>query len=367
LFGDFVANEKPLYCRIQGEDCFPAFRQWAVDLGIAENKNYNDINWLQQSDYECVVKTIIPYSAFTQDKKNTNFVSPFATQNISSLYYRHWLGTDLLGHDVLAAILSACKIAFLIGIGATLLAFALGIFFGILAGFYGDDKISLSWQSVLIILMGLFYTFFIASQIVFAQAFILILLSIVLLFFLVKKIEQYTASSLLVKIKFDSLIYGLINVKRSIPSIVFVFILVAVLQKCSIIHLVLILGSLSWMSFALLIRGEFLKVKNLEYIVAAKSLGLSEIQILFHHALPNVILPAIILAASMVSSAILAESNLSFLGIGLPTEQTTWGSLLRQAENNISAWWLVVFPGLCIFAVVVVFNKLAEDLRKKLN
>ncbi len=367
MFGDFIANEKPLYCRIKGENYFPAFRQWAADLSIAENKNYNSIDWSQYTDYEKVIKTIIPYSASTQDKNNTNFVSPFAAQNISSTYYRHWLGTDFLGHDVLAAILSACRVAFLIGIGATLLAFALGVFFGTLAGYFGDDKISLSWQSILIITLVFFYVFFISSQLVYYQAFTLVLFAFIVLFFSIKKIEQYTKNSFSVKIKLDSIISGLINTKRSIPSIIVIFILVAILQKCSILHLILILGSLGWMNFALLIRGEFLKINNLEYIVAAKSLGFSQGQILFRHALPNVILPTIISAASMVSNAILAESSLSFLGIGLPIEQVTWGSLLRQAENNISAWWLAVFPGLCIFIVVVIFNKLAENLRKELN
>lgn len=367
MFGDFIANEKPLYCRIKGEHYFPAFRQWAADLGVAENKNYNITNWSQYTDYEQVVKTIIPYSASTQDKKNTNFVSPFAAQNISSTYYRHWLGTDFLGHDVLAAILSACRVAFLIGIGTTILAFILGVFMGILAGYFGDDKITLSWQSVLIITFGLFYIFFISLQLVYFQALTLISLAFISLFFLVKKIEKHTKQSFSIKIKLDSIVSGLINVKRSIPNIIVIFILVAILQKCSIVHLILILGSLSWMNFALLVRGEFLKIKNLEYIVAAKSLGSSENQILFRHALPNVVLPAIILAASMVSNAILAESSLSFLGIGLPIEQMTWGSLLRQAENNISAWWLAIFPGFCIFIVVIIFNKLAENLRKELS
>ena len=366
LFGDFIANEKPLYCVIKGETYFPAFRQWAVNLGIAENKNYGVNDWLQYADYEQVIKTIIPYSPFTQDKKNTNFVSPFDVQNISSTYYKHWLGTDLLGHDVLAGILGAFRVAFLIGIGATFLALVLGIFFGALAGYWGDDKIFLSWQSVLSISIILFYTFFIASQLVVCQAFILIFIVCILLFLLVKKIEQHTQKSFAVKIKLDTFISRMIAIKRSIPSLVFIFIFVAILTKCSIGHLILILGSLSWMNIALLIRGEFLKIKNLEYITAAKALGLSDWKILFRHALPNAVTPVIVLAASMVSGMILTESSLSFLGIGLPVEQITWGSLLKQAEQNTSAWWLAVFPGLCIFAVVVIFNQLAENLRKEM-
>ena len=367
LFGDFISNEKPLYCVIKGETYFPVFRQWATDLGIAENKNYAVNDWLQYTDYEQVIRTIIPYSPFTQDKKNTNFISPFDVQNISSTYYRHWLGTDLLGHDVLAGILGACRVAFLIGIGATLLALGLGIFFGALAGYWGDDKVFLSWWSALVIAVVLFYTLFIASQLVVYQSFILIFIVLVALFFLVKKIEKHAIKSFAVKIKLDTFISRLITIKRSIPSLVFIFIFVAILTKCTIWHLILILGGLSWMNIALLIRGEFLKIKNLEYITAAKALGLSDWKILFHHALPNAILPVVILAASMVSSAVLAESSLSFLGVGLPVEQVTWGSLLRQAEQNTSAWWLAIFPGFCIFAVVVIFNRLAENLRKNLS
>ena len=367
LFGDFIANEKPLYCVIKGETCFPAFRQWATDLGVLDYKNYGVTDWLQYTDYEQVVKTIVPYSPTSQDKKNSNFVSPFASQNISSLHYRHWLGTDLLGQDVLSGIIGACRIAFLIGIGATLLAFILGLFFGTLAGFWHDDKISLSWQSVFLLVVSLFYTFFIASQLALNQSIVLLLTVFIILFFLVKKIEKHARKSFSIKIKLDTYISRLIETKRSIPNLIFIFVLLAMFTKCSVWHLIFILGGLSWISFSLLIRAEILKIKNLEYITAAQSLGFSNLKILFQHVLPNAILPAVILAASMVANIVLAESSLSFLGLGLPIEQITWGSMLHQAENNISAWWLAFFPGLCIFILVVICNQLAENLRKKLS
>ena len=356
-----------MYCVIKGETCFPAFRQWATDLGVLDYKNYGVTDWLQYTDYEQVVKTIVPYSPTSQDKKNSNFVSPFASQNISSLHYRHWLGTDLLGQDVLSGIIGACRIAFLIGIGATLLAFVLGLFFGTLAGFWHDDKISLSWQSVFLLVSSLFYTFFIASQLALNQSIVLLLTVFIILFFLVKKIEKHARKSFSIKIKLDTYISRLIETKRSIPNLIFIFVLLAMFTKCSVWHLIFILGGLSWISFSLLIRAEILKIKNLEYITAAQSLGFSNLKILFQHVLPNAILPAVILAASMVANIVLAESSLSFLGLGLPIEQITWGSMLRQAENNISAWWLAFFPGLCIFILVVICNRLAENLRKKLS
>ncbi len=365
LFGSFIANEKPLYCTINGENIFPILNEWAANFGIVEQKNYNVLDWSKCSDCQSVVRTIIPYTAQTIDGKNSNFKSPFASQDVSSWHYRHWFGTDKIGQDVLAGIISGTRTAFFIGIGATLLAILIGTFFGILAGYFGDDKIKISLFNILTLLLTSFLTTWITSQLPVYQSiiFTIIVFSILFttIFFLEKRVIHNVKKY---AIPLDSLIFRSIEILRSIPSLFFLLVLIAILGKCNEWRLLLLLGSFSWMYVAIFIRAEVLKVKHFDFIQAAKSLGFSDFQTIKNHILPNVMNPILMLSATMVTGAILAESTLSFLGVGLPLEQVTWGSMLRQSQSNIEAWWLALFPGLCILGVVLLFNMMAEKIRK---
>ena len=129
------------------------------------------------------------------------------------------------------------------------------------------------------------------------------------------------------------------------------------------VNLMIIIGLTAWTGIARLTRAEFLRISTMEYIQAAKSLGISEFRIIFKHALPNALAPALVAIAFGVASAILIESSLSFLGIGVPPSTVTWGSLLNLGREQFTAWWLLVFPGLAIFITVTVYNLLGEGLR----
>ena len=128
-----------------------------------------------------------------------------------------------------------------------------------------------------------------------------------------------------------------------------------------------IIGSTSWTEIARFTRAEFLKIKNLEYIQAGQALGFNEVRIIFKHALPNGIAPALVAIAFGIASAILVESGLSFLGIGVPPDVVTWGSLVNAGRENFQAWWLVIYPGLAIFITVTIYNLLGEGLRDALD
>jgi peptide/nickel transport system permease protein len=114
-------------------------------------------------------------------------------------------------------------------------------------------------------------------------------------------------------------------------------------------------------------RGEMLKVRQLDFIQAARALGYADLRIIFVHALPNAFAPVLVSIAFGIASAILVESGLSFLGIGVPPETVTWGSLLASARSATGAWWLAIFPGLAIFLVVTLFNILGEGIRDAID
>jgi peptide/nickel transport system permease protein len=127
-----------------------------------------------------------------------------------------------------------------------------------------------------------------------------------------------------------------------------------------------VIGLTSWTGIARLIRAEMLRIRELDYIVAAQAAGLKRVAIIFRHALPNAIQPALVSMVFGVASAILIESGLSFLG-AFQVNDVTWGSLLAQGRNNFTAWWLVVFPGLAVFLTVTSLNLLGEALRDEMD
>jgi peptide/nickel transport system permease protein len=123
-----------------------------------------------------------------------------------------------------------------------------------------------------------------------------------------------------------------------------------------------IIGLIGWTSIARFIRAELLRIRNLSYIEAARAMGFSEFQILLKHAIPNALGPVLITLAFGIASAILLESTLSFLNIGVSDEDVSWGKLLSYARQREEAWWLAVFPGLAIFITVTIFNLIGEGL-----
>jgi peptide/nickel transport system permease protein len=124
-----------------------------------------------------------------------------------------------------------------------------------------------------------------------------------------------------------------------------------------------VIGITHWPTVARLTRGEFLKTKSLDYVVAARALGATDLRTIVLHILPNTLAPVFVAATFGVASAILTESTLSFLGFGVPPSTASWGSMLSNARQLWSAWWLTVFPGLAIFLTVTSYNLVGEGLR----
>jgi len=165
----------------------------------------------------------------------------------------------------------------------------------------------------------------------------------------------------------DSLISRCIELLNSLPRLLIIITIAAVVEQKSIVLLMVIIGATSWSQIARFTRAELLKVKQLNYIESANALGLSTRRIIFKHALPNALAPVIVTAAFGVAAAILIESGLSFLNIGVPEDAVTWGSLLSKGRQEPEATWLIFFPGLLIFLTVTVYNLIGEGLRDALD
>ena len=216
----------------------------------------------------------------------------------------HLLGTDRLGRDVLAGLIHGTRYALTIGLVSVGISMLVGVFLGALAGYFGG------WM--------------------------------------------------------DLLLSRFFELWAAIPSF-FLILTAAAFFPPSLFFIMIIIGLTGWVWIARLTRSQFLQVRSYDYVAAARSLGCSSQRVMFHHILPNAVGPILVPAAFGVAGAILAESGLSFLGIGVPAETITWGSLLAGARSNAAAWWLVVSPGTAIFLTVTMYNLLGDGLRDALD
>jgi peptide/nickel transport system permease protein len=216
----------------------------------------------------------------------------------------HWIGSDKLGRDVMAGIIHGSRISLSIGFVAVGIAVLIGVFLGALAGFFGG------WV--------------------------------------------------------DLLISRLFELMLAIPTFILLITIAAFLRP-SIFYTMIIIGLTSWVGMARFTRNEFLKVRNLDYVTAATAIGMPNRRIMFRHILPNALAPVLVSVVLGIAYAILMESSLSFLGIGVPADTVTWGSILSEARSNTFAWWLAVFPGAAIFLAVISYYLVGEGLRDALD
>ncbi len=376
LLGDFIANERPIICKIDGAVYFPVLKQYAVDLGWSEwDARFVSKKWKNQ-DYDWVVFPPIPYSNNTLDIANGGFKSPFDEQEVSSLHFRHWLGTDNLGRDVFAGMVSGTRTALLVGILAMGVAAIIGILMGLLAGYYGNTEFRTTvLRLVFILLGGVFGVFygFTSRAYAFEKGGLFVNIGIGLLVFggivflfrllaiLVERVRIFRKE---ITLPIDAIVLRIIEVLNSIPALLLILSLVALFRKPSLFNIMIIIGLISWTGIARFVRAELMKIRQMEYIEAARALGFSEWRIMWKHALPNALGPVMIALAFGIAGAILVEALLSFIGVGLPPDMVTWGTMLNSTREATYAWWLAIFPGGAIFITVTLFNLLGEHLEK---
>ena len=285
---------------------------------------------------------------------------------------RHYLGTDRLGRDTAAGLVAGTRVAVLVGAGSLILALLIGVPLGAVAGFFGDDGLRLSWTGLTAIVVGLLVgsAYFWASLVSLAGGAVRWLLLWVcsigvvttLTWLLLGMVGRWVPSlRKSMGVPLDRLVVLLIELVSSIPGLVILIAVLSVVRAPSLWLVVLIIGLIGWTSIARFLRAELLRIRELPYIAAARITGVGEWRLLWRHALPNALGPLVVVAAFFVGSSILAEAMLSFLGVGVPADQVTWGSMLQQSRARPEAWWLAVFPGLLLTLTVLACNRLRKE------
>jgi peptide/nickel transport system permease protein len=217
----------------------------------------------------------------------------------------HILGTDNLGRDIFSRIIFGARVSLLVAFAVVFISGIIGVSLGAISGYFGG--------------------------------------------------------------KTDFLIQKMVEVVWAFPPLLLGITIMAFLGQ-SLFNLILALVIQRWIPYCRVVRGQALTLRSREFVVAAQCLGAGKGQIIVRHILPNVIQTSLVIGTFAMASAIIAEASLSFLGVGVPPEIPTWGTMLADARIYIStAWWMPLFPGLCIFITVLGINLLGDALRDILD
>lgn len=385
LFADFIAYNKPIYCKYKDTTYFPILADYLGAVGLYKwDRDLVNADW-RELELESAFWPPVRYLPNDMDYDNQRLTSPLADQNVRHWKLWHFLGTDRDGRDILSGLVHGTRISLTIGLVAMGIAAIIGIFIGAMAGYFGDNRLQLSTIAMIFVLIGLVLGYFYAFQVrgyvlsdalqnglggFLLQGFIslLIFIAIPIVFrYLAKPLERIPALGRKRYVWVDIIFSRLIEILNSIPSLLVIITIMAIVEKQSIFTIMIILGLLGWTSIARYMRGEMLRTRSSEYIQAARSLGFSEWRVLFRHAIPNSLAPVLVVIAFGIAGAIVTEAALSFLGIGVPENVVTWGQILKSGRSNIDAWWLSVFPAFAIFLTVTSMNLLGEGLQEALN
>jgi peptide/nickel transport system permease protein len=224
--------------------------------------------------------------------------------------WRHPMGTDPLGRDLLTRVLYGGRISMLVGLLVVAITLIIGIPVGAIAGYFGGTV--------------------------------------------------------------DNVLMRITDAALSLPALLVLILLSAILREVdlplvksnSVATIALVIGLLSWMTVARLVRASFLAIREKDFVIAARSLGASDFRIMIRHILPNAVGPIIVEATLEMGYAIMQESGLSFLGFGIQPPTPSWGNLLSNAQAHLSEHpWLAIFPGLMIFLVIIAINYIGDGLR----
>jgi peptide/nickel transport system permease protein len=273
------------------------------------------------------------------------------------------LGTDRIFRDQLARLAVGARLSLLIAFFATAIASTLGAAVGILAGYYeGSRGIRLPWP----LLTGLVVAFVLAlagmPKLVVPAATAGVLLTAIAV--------QWRVGLLLAGplINADTVLMRIVDIGLSFPFLLLVMAIAAAIDRTTVGSILAVLGLTGWLGTARILRAKTLQVRGLDFVVAARALGQRTPSILVRHVLPNVAGPLIVISTVSVAQMILAESVLSYLGVGIAPPTPTWGHMLFEGQDYyVAAPWLLIAPAVAILAAVFGFNLVGEGLRDALD
>jgi peptide/nickel transport system permease protein len=309
LFAPLIAGTKPIVCKYKGHLYFPCMgyysRSWENTIFFRHQfRDQYSIKLKQKDPESWAVWPLIyqdPYRRVKDGEWPDTPGNPWGTDGEPSRI--NWFGTNQQGFDVFAQMVHGTQVALSVGFVSMGIAAAIGITLGALAGYLGG------WA--------------------------------------------------------DMLISRLIELVMCIPALVLILALVAMLDKVTNYHLMAIVGITSWTGIARLARAEFMRLKQMEFVSAARAMGAGGWRIMFRHLLRNALAPVLVPISFGIADAILIESGLSYLGFGASPPNPSWGTLLHSGRIAIQQmWWLILFPGAAIFLTVLAYNLIGEGLQE---
>lgn len=309
LFAPMIAGTKPIVCKYKDHIYFPFLgyyaRSWENPIFVKDRFRDVYATALKQKDPESwAIWPLVyqdPYRRVRDGEWPGQPGNPVGTNGEPNRY--NWFGTNQQGFDVFAQMVHGTQIALSVGFVSMSIAAAIGITLGALSGYLGG------WV--------------------------------------------------------DMLISRLVEVVMCIPTLVLILAIVAMLDHVSNYHLMAIVGVTAWTGIARLARAEFMKLKELDFVSAARAMGAGRVRIMFKHLLRNALAPVLVPITFGIADAILIESGLSYLGFGASPPNPSWGTLLSSGRLAIQQmWWLILFPGLAIFITVLAYNLIGEGLQE---
>lgn len=310
IFSPAIAGTKPVVCWYKGSLYFPAMgyfnTKWENPIFQKDGfrKRYNPEKFKERDPDSWAVWPLVYQDPLRRTRSRDwpgKLDNPTGAEGRPSKH--NLFGTDQQGVDVFARMVHGTRTALLVGFVSMGIASVVGVAVGAAAGYFGG------WVDV-----------------VFSR---------------------------------------IIELVLCIPSLVLILALLAIVDQPTIWHIMAVIGFTRWTSIARLARGEVMKLKQMDYVAAARALGAGKVRIIYRHILRNALAPILVPVTFGIAAAILIEAGLSFLGFGPPPPNASWGGLLSAGRATIQqTWWLIVFPGGAIFLTVLAYNLIGEGLQE---